>query len=86
MTQVYVPDLATGCDKWTGARYCDADPRFEDEITGQRFCQLHAGPLAWDDHTISMYSMAVRIAGELGIPVRWRSENEEFVSGEERAA
>ena len=35
-----------GCDHWTGGGYCgDLAAPYTDEVTGQRFCVAHAGPL-----------------------------------------
>jgi len=68
MTMFYSPDLSDGCDHWTGARYCAREATFEDEVTTQRFCQLHAGPLSWNDHDVDVCSMALRICGEYDTP------------------
>jgi hypothetical protein len=72
MTQVYVPDLATGCDKWTGARYCDRwvpGSLHFDEVSDEMFCPEHAGPLAWSARQVNLYSLALRVAGEVDRPI-----------------
>ena len=51
------------CDHWDGARYCEADTSFTDEVTEESFCHAHAGPLAWPACTVNVYSAALRMAG-----------------------
>lgn len=47
-------------DDWTSWRY--------DEVSGEVFCAEHAGPLAWSDHDVDMYSLALRVCGEVDKP------------------
>lgn len=48
---------------------CDEAGRFEDEVSGTLFCEQHAGPLAWHDCMVNAYTIAVRLAGHLDVPV-----------------
>lgn len=48
---------------------CGLTGTHEDEVSGTRFCPLHAGPLCWNDHDVDAYSMALRIGGYLDRPV-----------------
>ncbi len=45
----------------------------EDEVTDARFCEQHAGPLAWSVCKVNAYTIAVRVSGHLDVPVpdRW---------------
>lgn len=63
-----------GCDGWVtqDARgwFCaDAPASFTDEVTGEAFCRDHAGPLAWSNRDVNLYSAALRIGGYLDRPV-----------------
>lgn len=40
-----------------------------DEVSGTVFCRDHAGPLAWSDRDVNLYSAALRIGGYLDRPV-----------------
>lgn len=42
---------------------CVAEGTYVDEVSGTRFCAVHAGPLAWDGHDVDCYSLALRLAG-----------------------
>lgn len=60
-----------GCDTWLGGGYCDTylpDRMLVDEVTDEVFCPDHAGPLAWSARGVNMYSLALRVAGELDVP------------------
>jgi hypothetical protein len=48
---------------------CGAAATQQDEVSGTRFCEQHAGPLAWDARQINLYSAALRIAGYLDQPI-----------------
>lgn len=45
------------------------DFNYQDEVSGTSFCVVHAGPLAWHSCAINEYSIAVRLAGHLDVPV-----------------
>jgi len=43
----------------------------EDEVTDERFCAEHAGPLRWSGHDVDAYSLALKLAGmhDAALPV-----------------
>lgn len=41
----------------------------EDEVTDALFCEQHAGPLAWSDHDVDAYSLALKLAGMHDAPL-----------------
>jgi len=47
----------------------DVDPQFRDEISGTKFCRLHAGAQAMSDRDINLYSLALRVAGAVDRPI-----------------
>lgn len=58
---------ARGCDHWTGAYYCGEAHTVTDEVTDEVFCPQHAGPLAWDDRHVNLYSLALKTSAQLGV-------------------
>lgn len=51
---------------------CFSVAEFEDEVSGTVFCRDHAGPLAWPDCTVNVYSAALRMAGYYDQPLPTR--------------
>jgi hypothetical protein len=49
---------------------CGAAATQQDEVSGTRFCEAHAGPLAWTDRLINVYSLALRLGGYYDFPVK----------------
>ena len=71
-----------GCDHSNGTYYCAAVPApYTDEVSGEVFCAEHAGPLAWPDRMVNLYSAALRIGAYCDAPIRVPG-----VASEERAA
>lgn len=73
-----------GCDHWDGGHYCGDFSPHVDEVTDERFCHQHAGPLAWSDRLVNLYSAALRIGAYTGmavpIPVPGVNDSEERVA------
>lgn len=40
---------------------CGLTGTHEDEVTGNRFCPYHAGPLSMSAHDVDVYSLALRL-------------------------
>ncbi len=47
---------------------------YVDEVTDEVLCPEHAGPLAWSARKVNLYSLALRLAGEVDRPIPVPSE------------
>jgi len=75
-----------GCDEWLGSRYCEAPATHVDEVTDQIYCEQHAGPLAWPDRYINLYSLALVTCGYMGMPYHMPAALAATLYPSERAA